>query len=38
MEALKYLSVIIMFGMIAKALWTMACIGKAVWEHREKTK
>lgn len=36
MDALKYITIIIMFGMITKALWTLACIGKTVWQHRDK--
>lgn len=35
MDAVKYLMVIIMVGMVAKALWSMALIGKSVWEHRD---
>ena len=33
MEALKYIAIIIMLGMIAKALWTLAW---TVWQHRDK--
>ena len=36
MDALKYIVIIIMFGMIAKALWTLACICKTVWKYRDK--
>ena len=36
MDALKYITIIIMFGLIAKALWTLACIGKTVWQHLDK--
>lgn len=36
MEAVKYITTILMFGMIAKALWTLACIGKTVWQERDK--
>ncbi|ALK86955.1 hypothetical protein [Yersinia phage vB_YenP_AP10] len=36
MEAVKYITIILMFGMIAKALLTLACIGKTVWQERDK--
>lgn len=35
MDALKYLTVIIMVGMVAKALWTLAAIGRQVVRDRE---
>ena len=36
MEAVKYITILIMFGMIAKALWTLAGIAKVVWQERDK--
>lgn len=38
MGPIQFLMIAIAFGMIAKALWTLAAIAKAVWEHREKDK
>lgn len=35
MEALKFVLVAGMVGMIARALWMLAVIGKTVWEHRD---
>lgn len=35
MEAMKYITIIIMFGMIAKALWTLAGVAKVVWKNRD---
>lgn len=35
MDAMKYVTILIMFGMLAKGLWTLAGIAKVVWEHRD---
>lgn len=36
MEAMKYITIIIMFGMIVKALWTLAGVANSVWKNRDK--
>lgn len=36
MGPIQVLMIVIAFGMVARALWMLALIGKTVWDHRDK--